>query len=112
MKYEVNGRNDFEKNSLDVDDLQVTGIASNHVKVTNFEERQHVVFSLGNTVAFPTGWQSLGPGEKQTVRLGAATQVNFRKKVHYRNVLRNDNNTTRLNDVTATVGIEEVDLHT
>ncbi len=111
MKYEVNGRDDFENNALGAPDLQITGIDSNHVKVTNFDSRQSVVYSIGAAASFPASWNSLGPGETQTVKMGAATQVNFRKKVFYRNILRNDDNTTRLNDVTVTVGVEKIDLH-
>jgi hypothetical protein len=111
MNYEVNGRDDFEKNSLDSGDLQITGIASNHLRLTNLEERQDVVYSLGAAPTFPGSWKPLGPGEKVMVKTGGATQLNFRKKVYYRNVLRNDDNSTRLNDVTATVVVEQIDLY-
>lgn len=111
MKYEVNGRNDFEKNSLDTGDLQVTGLATNHVEIESHESRQKVVYSLGATVAFPAGWSDLGPKEKRVVSLQGETQINFRKKVFYRNVLRNEDQSLRLNDVTATVSVTGVDLH-
>lgn len=111
MKYEVNGRDDFEAGALDANDLQVTGLASNHAEIENHELEQKVVYSLTGTVAFPGGWSDLGPGEKRTVKLGGATQINFRKKVHYRNVLRNDDQSLRLNDVTATISVTEMDLH-
>jgi hypothetical protein len=110
MNYEVNGRDDFEA-ALDGDDLKITGLTSNHVEVENLDPKQKVVYSLGAAPSFPGDWSDLGPGEKVQVRLGGATQINFRKKVFYRNVLRNPDNSTRLNDVTVTVSATEVDLH-
>jgi hypothetical protein len=121
MKYEVNGRNDFEKNSLDAVDLQITGIASDHVKIKNLDTDQKVIFWLGDTYppvnpspppvwAFPDFWDELLPGQEKTVRMDGETQINFRKKVFYRNVLRNPDNSTRLNDVTVTIRVDEVDL--
>jgi hypothetical protein len=122
MKYEVNGRNDFEKDSLDAVDLQITGIASDHVKVRNLDPDQKVIYAVGDTfppvnpspppatLPFPTGWEELLPGQEKTVRMDGETQINFRKKVFYRNILRNPDNSTRLNDVTVTIRVDEVDL--
>jgi hypothetical protein len=118
MKYEVKGRADFES-ALDVNDLRITGIGSNHVNIENLDPRQKIIFFVGDifppipppVVPFPTGWVELKPGQAMTVKMGAETQINFRKKVYYRNILRNDDNSTRLNDVTVTVRVDEVDLH-
>lgn len=107
MQYEVHGRDDVEASGTDSDDVQVTGINTDHVRLTNMDGTQHVIYSLGSSPTFPGSWARVEPGADIEVPMGTNTQVNLRKKVYYRNLSWNPDETTRVNDVPVTVEVEQ-----
>jgi hypothetical protein len=109
MQYEVNGRDDVEAAGTDANDVHVTGIGSTHAKIRNRDTTQHVIFSLGLAPTFPASWSRVEPEKEVEVFLNGATQINLRKKVYYRNIGWNPDETTRLNDVPVTIEVEEKD---
>jgi hypothetical protein len=115
MQYELHGRDDVEAAGTDADDLQITGIATDYVRITNMDGTQHVIYSLGPydvgppiTPKFPDDWTRVEPGANIKVPMGAETQLNLRKKVYYRNIDWNPDETTRVLDVPVTVEVEQV----
>jgi len=111
-KQELHGRDPvaFKSSTIAAPDITFSGLTGTYFKLKNYDDVQDVIYCVGPTGTFPAKWEKLFRGEEIVVPSLGAAAVSFRKMVFFRNIAMNADNTTRTNDVSVTVGLEERDV--
>jgi len=108
-KQELHGRDPvaFKSSTIAAPDVTFSSLTATYFKLKNYDKIQDVIYCIGAVGTFPSKWEKLFAGEEIVVPSLGAAVVSFRKMVFFRNIARNDDDSTRTNDVSVTVGLEE-----
>lgn len=87
-------------------------VADTHVRVTNHDPVQGVMYSTTTSPAFPANWNMLDPGVQVIIPKGTSTYLYLRKKWYRRYVSEVEKITPPDGDVTATVEVETINWGT
>ena len=115
MKYSIPGQDDVSLAVGAVGDKTVTVVTTTtHVRLTNFDSNQVIMYSEINGVgqpAYPADWRRLDPDEKDVmVRMsGGGVNLYLRKKTWFRPPLTNRKRADML-DTPVTVEVEGINV--